>query len=66
MIYDHIPHWDSDEYSKFYKFQMNIPDINCQNCSLVRLLKIFQILDRPASPHTSRFPANLANCQPND
>jgi hypothetical protein len=35
MLYDHIPHWDNPD-EKNYKFQVTLPDINCQDCALVR------------------------------
>eukprot|EP01122_Echinamoeba_exundans_P002587 TRINITY_DN12530_c0_g1_i1.p1 TRINITY_DN12530_c0_g1~~TRINITY_DN12530_c0_g1_i1.p1 ORF type:complete len:278 (+),score=47.13 TRINITY_DN12530_c0_g1_i1:31-834(+) len=34
VLYDHIPHWDSAVSTKYYKFQVNLPDINCTNCAL--------------------------------
>ena len=34
VLLDHIPHWDSNVSPKFYKFNINIPDVNCEKCAL--------------------------------
>jgi hypothetical protein len=60
VLYDHVPHWDNSVSTKFYKFQVNLPNIDCTNCAIVRNIIFSHLLDA-GDANSSFFKQQIVN-----